>query len=275
MSQLQTIQKAVNYINKKTKNFKPDLAIITGSGLANAIPPLEKEIKIPYVQIPGFLQSTVQGHTGNLLFGIYKNVKIVIMQGRFHYYEGHSIKDISIAIRTLKFLGVETLLLSAAVGSLDRKLPPGSMLILKDHINFMGTNPLIGNWDPVFGPMFKDMTQAYDEKLQNILVKIAKKHKIKHKKGVYFAVTGPCFETPAEIKAYRKLGADVVGMSVVPETIVARQLDLKVAGVALVSNLASGMSGIALSHKETLDVMKQSESKFAKLLRDFIIALKK
>ena len=145
MSQLQTIQKAVNYINKKTKNFKPDLAIITGSGLANAIPPLEKKITIPYVDIPGFLHSTVQGHTGNLIFGIYKGVKIAVMQGRFHYYEGHSIKDISIAIRVLKFLGTETLLLSAAVGSLDKNLPPGSMLILKDHINFMGTNSLLGN----------------------------------------------------------------------------------------------------------------------------------
>lgn len=274
MSQLQTIQKAVNYINKKTKNFKPSLAFITGSGLANAVPPLEKEVKIPYTQIPGFLHSTVPGHSGNLIFGVYKGKKIVVMQGRFHYYEGHSIKDISIAIRVLRFLGVETLLLSAAVGSLDRKLPPGSMVILKDHINFMGTNPLIGNWDPAFGPMFKDMTCAYDENLQNLLVKIAKKHKIKHKKGVYFAVSGPCFETPAEIKAYKILGADVVGMSVVPETIVARQLDLKVAGIALVSNLASGMSGVVLSHKETLDVMKKSEAKFAKLLRDFIVAVK-
>ena len=274
MSQLQTIQKAVNFINKKTKNFKPSLAVITGSGLANAIPPLENKISIPYTEIPGFLHSTVQGHSGNLVFGVYKKTKLVIMQGRFHYYEGHSIKDISIAIRVLKFLGVENLLLSAAVGSLDRKLPPGSMLIIKDHINFMGTNPLIGNWDPAFGPMFKDMTCAYDENLQNILVKITKKHKIKARKGVYFAVSGPCFETPAEIKAYRTLGADVVGMSVVPETIVARQLDLKVAGVALVSNLASGMSGIALSHKETLDVMKKSEAKFAKLLKDFIVTVK-
>ena len=274
MSQLQTIKKAVNYINKKTKNFKPSLAIITGSGLANAVPPLEKVIKIPYTDIPGFLHSTVPGHSGNLIFGIYKGKKIVVMQGRFHYYEGHSIKDISIAIRTLKFIGVETLLLSAAVGSLDRKLPPGSMLIIKDHINFMGTNPLIGNWDPAFGPMFKDMTCAYDETLQNLLAKIAKKHKIKHKKGVYFAVSGPCFETPAEIKAYKTLGADVVGMSVVPETIVARQLDLKVAGVAWVSNLASGMSGVALSHQETLAVIKTTEGKFAKVLKDFILSLK-
>ena len=274
MSQLQTIQKAVNYINKRTKNFKPELAIITGSGLANAIPPLEKVIKIPYVDIPGFSHSTVPGHSGNLIFGIYKGKKIAVMQGRFHYYEGHSIKDISIAIRALKFLGVQTLLLSAAVGSLDRNIPPGSMVVLKDHVNFMGTNPLIGNWDPAFGPMFKDMTCAYDEKLQNVLVKIAKKHKIKHKKGVYFAVSGPCFETPAEIKAYKVLGADIVGMSVVPETIVARQLDLKVAGVAWVSNLASGMTKVPLSHKETLDVIKTIEGKFAKVLKDFIVALK-
>lgn len=274
MSQLQTIQKAVNYINKKTKNFRPSLAIITGSGLANAVPPLENKIIISYTQIPGFLHSTVPGHSGNLIFGSYKNKKIVVMQGRFHYYEGHSIKDISIAIRSLRFLGVETLLLSAAVGSLDRKLPPGSMVVIRDHVNFMGTNPLIGNWDPAFGPMFKDMTCAYDENLQNLLVKIAKKYKIKHRKGVYFAVSGPCFETPAEIKAYKTLGADVVGMSVVPETIVARQLDLKVAGVAWVSNLASGMSGKALSHKETLDVIKTTEGKFNKLLKDFIVALK-
>lgn len=154
MTQLAQVKKAAAYINKKTKNFQPEIALITGSGLAGSIPPLEQEIKIPYSTIPGFLQSTVPGHSGNLIFGVYKGRKLVVMQGRFHYYEGHPMKDLAISIRTLKMLGVQKLLVSAAVGSLDMKLKPGALCVLKDHINFMCNNPLIGNHDESFGPMF-------------------------------------------------------------------------------------------------------------------------
>ena len=139
MTQLAQVKKAAAFLNKKTKNFQPEIALITGSGLAGSIPPLEKEIKVPYASIPGFLQSTVPGHSGNLIFGVYKGRKIVVMQGRFHYYEGHPMKELAISIRTLKMLGVEKLLVSAAVGSMDLKLKPGSLCVLKDHINLCAT----------------------------------------------------------------------------------------------------------------------------------------
>lgn len=270
MTQLATIKKAAAFINKKTKNFEPQIALITGSGLAGSVPELEGKIVIPYTTIPGFLKSTVAGHSGNLIFGSYKGKKIVVMQGRFHYYEGHAMKDIAIAVRTLKFIGVNTILVSAAVGSINAKLKPGSLAVLKDHINFMCNNPLIGNYDPAFGPMFCDMTDTYDIALQKTVLAIAKKHKVNAGLGVYLAVTGPNFETPAEIRAFKTLGADVVGMSTVPEVITARQLGMRICGLSWVTNLASGISKTPLSHKETLEETKKIESKFTKILKDLL-----
>lgn len=273
MTQFQTVKKAAAYINKKTKNFKPETALITGSGLANSVPALDKKIVIPYAEIPGFLRSTVAGHSGNLIFGEYKGKKIAVMQGRFHYYEGHPMKDIAIAIRTLWMLGVKNLLVSAAVGSINAKLKPGSLCVLKDHINLMANNPLIGNYDPAFGPMFCDMTDTYDKEIAKKTLAIAKKHKINALPGVYLAVTGPNFETPAEIQAFKKLGADVVGMSTVPEVITARQLGLKICGLSWITNLASGISKTPLSHKETLEETKKIEGKFAKILQDLLVKI--
>ncbi|WP_428898060.1 purine-nucleoside phosphorylase [Parelusimicrobium proximum] len=273
MSQLLQVKKAAAFINKKTKNFKPEIALITGSGLAGSVPPLKNEVKIPYKSIPGFLKSTVQGHSGNLIFGEYKKKKIMVMQGRFHYYEGHSIKDIALAVRVMKALGVDKLIVSAAVGSLNPRLTPGSLAILKDHINFMGTNPLIGNYDPAFGPMFTEMGTAYNAKMKAIALKTAKKLKINHAEAVYIAVTGPSFETPAEIRAFKTLGADVVGMSTVPEVIAARQLGIEVCGLSWSTNLASGMSKVPLSHEETLSETKKIEGKFKKFLEEFIPAV--
>lgn len=266
MSQIARVKKITAFINKKTGGFTPEIAIITGSGLAASVPPLKGEIKIPYASIPGFLKSTVAGHSGNLLFGTYKNKKIMVMQGRFHYYEGHDIKDLALAVRVMKFLGVQKLLVSAAVGSINAALPPGALAVLKDHINLMGANPLAGNYDPAFGPMFTDMSEPYSPRLQRVLSGAAKKLKIKSAPAVYIAVSGPSFETPAEIRAFKTLGADVVGMSVVPEVIAARQLDIEVCGAAWVSNLASGISKTPLSHAETLRETKKIEGKFKALL---------
>lgn len=266
MTQLQQVKKAVAYINKKTKNFKPEIAIITGSGLAGSIPPLEKKITISYADIPGFLRSTVPGHTGNLIFGTYKGKKIMVMQGRFHYYEGHPMKDLAISIRTMFMLGVEKLVVSAAVGSLDMKLKPGSVCVLNDHINFMANNPLIGNHEKEFGPMFFDLSEAYDKKLRKVTTDAAKKLKISAKEGCYFAVTGPNFETPSEIKAFKKLGATVVGMSVVPEVLVARQCGIRVLGLAWVTNMGCGIAKTPLSHEQTISESKKIEGKFKNLL---------
>lgn len=270
MTQLAQIKKAAAYITKKTKGFTPRTALITGSGLAGSIPDLEKKIVISYADIPGFLQSTVPGHSGNLIFGVYKGHNIVVMQGRFHYYEGHPMKDLAISIRTLKMLGVENLIVSAAVGSLNVKLGPGSLCILSDHINFMANNPLIGNYDPAFGPMFFDLTEAYFQPLRKLALSSAKKLKINAGEGVYLAVTGPNFETPAEIRAFKTLGATVVGMSVVPEVLTARQCGINVLGLAWVTNLGCGISKTPLSHAETLSETKKIEGKFKKLLETLL-----
>ena len=265
-TQLAQVKKAAAFINKQTKNFKPEIALITGSGLGNSIPQLENKIVVPYAKIPGFLRSTVPGHSGNLVFGIYKGRKIVVMQGRFHYYEGHPMKDLAISVRTLFSLGVKKLIVSAAVGSLDPKLTPGSLCVLNDHINFMANNPLINNYDPVFGPRFFDLSKVYTKSLREITLAACKKVKIKAKEGTYFAVTGPNFETPAEVRAFKILGATVVGMSVVPEVLVAAQCGLEVLGLACVTNLACGIAKGELSHAQTIAETKKIEGKFKKLL---------
>ena len=273
MTQLAQVKKAAAYINKKTKNFKPEIALITGSGLAGSIPPLEKEVKIPYTSIPGFLQSTVPGHSGNLIFGVYKGRNIVVMQGRFHYYEGPPMKDLAISIRTLKMLGVEKLLVSAAVGSMDLKLKPGALCVLKDHINFMCNNPLIGNHDSAFGPMFFDLSEAYDKGMRKVALAAAKKAGVTAGEGVYLAATGPNFETPAEIQMFKKWGATVVGMSVVPEVLVARQCGISVLGLAWVSNMGCGIEKKPLSHAQTISETKKIEGKFKKLLEILFVKL--
>jgi purine-nucleoside phosphorylase len=273
MTQLSQVKKAVAFLNRKTKNFQPEIALITGSGLADSIPPLEQVIKIPYTSIPGFLQSTVPGHTGNLIFGVYKKRKVVIMQGRFHFYEGHAMKDLALSIRTLKLLGVQKLLLSAAVGSMDAKLPPGALCVLKDHINFMCNNPLIGNHDSAFGPMFFDLTEAYDKQMRKTALAAAKQVKIKAGEGVYLAVTGPNFETPSEIQFFKKIGATVVGMSVVPEVLAARQCGIAVLGLAWVTNMGCGISKTPLSHAQTINETKKIEQKFKDLLKILFVKL--
>ncbi|MBO7238444.1 MAG: purine-nucleoside phosphorylase [Elusimicrobiaceae bacterium] len=270
MTQLEQVKKAVAFINKKTKNFKPEIALIAGSGLGNSIPRLDKKIVLPYEKIPHFLRSTVPGHSGNLVFGLYKGRKIVVMQGRFHYYEGHPMKDLAISIRTLFMLGVKKLIVSGAVGSLDEKLTPGSICVLNDHINFMANNPLINNYDPSFGPRFFDLSKVYTKSLRQITLAACKKVKIKAKEGTYFAVTGPNFETPAEIRAFKTLGATVVGMSVVPEVLVAAQCGLEVLGLACVTNLACGIAKEALSHAQTISETKKIEGKFKSLLETIL-----
>lgn len=274
MAQLAQIKKAVAFIQKKTKKFQPEIALITGSGLAGSIPVLEHKTTIPYSTIPGFLQSTVPGHTGNLIFGTYKGRNIVVMQGRFHYYEGHSMKDLAISIRTLKLLGVQKLLVSAAVGSLDLKLRTGALCVLKDHINFMCNNPLIGNnHEPEFGPMFFDLSEAYNKTMRKTALAAAKKCNIRAGEGVYLAVTGPNFETPSEIQMFKKWGASVVGMSVVPEVLVARQCGIDVLGLAWVSNMGCGIEKTPLSHEQTVRETKKIEGKFKKLLEILFVKL--
>ena len=270
MNQLTQVKEIVKFINKKTKNFKPEILLITGSGMAGSIPELENKITISYSTIPHFLKSTIQGHPGNLIFGTYKGKKLVVLHGRFHFYEGYDMKDLALSIRTAAFLGAKTMLVSAAVGSLTNKLPVGSLCVLKDHVNLMMHNPLIGNYDPAFGKRFIDMTDTYDKNLRKAALQIARKLKIKTGEGVYAAVTGPNFETPSEIRMFKILKADVIGMSTVPEVICARQLGMKICGLTWVVNMGCGISKKPISHEETIKETKKIEGSFKRVLERLI-----
>jgi purine-nucleoside phosphorylase len=265
-NELAKIKKAVKWINTKTKNRKPLTAIITGSGLSESLPELTNKLAIPYKNIPGFPTTTVKGHKGELVFGLYKGKEVVIMRGRFHFYEGHKMNFIAMPIRILAFLGVKNLIVTAAVGSLHKGIKPGELVLLNDHINMMGDHPLIGNYDEAFGAMFPDMSNPYNKDLLKFASQAVKKLKIKAKIGVYFAVSGPTYETAREVKSYRMLGGDVVGMSVVPEVIAARQMKINVLGIAWVSNFTTGISKKIIEHAEVIELGKKVSVKIKALL---------
>ncbi|MFA5161674.1 MAG: purine-nucleoside phosphorylase [Elusimicrobiales bacterium] len=258
------------WLKSKLGNFRPQIAAIMGSGLSDCVPPLEDKISIPYDSIDGFPKSSVSGHAGNLLFGKYNGLGVAVMQGRFHYYEGHELGDIALVVRVLGELGVKTLIATAAVGSLRKTAPPGSLVVLSDHINLMGANPLRGVYDKRFGPMFTDMSAAYDPELRRETLALCKNLGIHASEGVYIASPGPSYETPAEVRAYGILGADVVGMSTVPEVIAARQLGMRVLGLSWVTNLASGIAERPLSHQEVLEEGRKVADNFRKLLREIL-----
>lgn len=264
---------AADYIKQQLKDLNPKICIVLGSGLANIADEVEDPIFIPYGDIPEFPESTVAGHSGRLVAGTLAGQQVLLMQGRFHYYEGHSFETIATPIRCFKALGIETLFLTNASGSLREDMLPGSLMLIEDHINFSGSNPLIGHNDDDIGPRFVDMTQAYDADINHALTKAAGEISQTLYKGNYIWVTGPTFETPAEIKAYGILGADAVGMSTVPETIFARHCGLKVCGVATITNLAAGLAGENLSHEETLEQGALAAVGLTKLIKQYLASL--
>lgn len=266
---LNQLQKTKNFIRKKIKT-NPKIALILGSGLGNIQNQLKNSISIPYNKIPYFKQSTVKGHNGKLVFGKFNSIDIMVMSGRFHYYEGYSMQDITYPIRLMKLLGIEKLIITCAVGAINKKYNLGDIVVIKDHINFMGDNPLIGKHYDEFGDRFPDMTNIYDNNAINKILKVAKSKKIKVHKGVYFAVSGPSYETPAEINAYGKLGGDVVGMSLVPEAIVANQMGIKVSALTYASNKASGLSKKSLTHEEVLQAGKKAAVSMEKIITSFV-----
>ncbi|OGR69045.1 MAG: purine-nucleoside phosphorylase [Elusimicrobia bacterium GWC2_61_19] len=267
---LANVEKTAGWLKKIAAGFKPRTAIIAGSGLGNSLPRLEDKVSISYKDIPGFPSTTVKGHAGELVFGRMGGKDAVMMRGRFHYYEGRPLSFIAFPIRVLAALGVKNLLLTAAVGSLKPALKPGDMLILRDHLNLMGSNPLMGNYHEAFGAMFPDMNEPYDKVLRREAMKLARKFKIRAREGVYTAVTGPSYETPAEVKMYRLLGGDIAGMSVVPETITARQLKMRVAGLCWISNFTSGISKTTLTHEEVLALGEKVSEKMRALLEGLL-----
>ena len=253
---------------KKGSRLRPTLAIVLGSGFHHALTELRVAKKISYAKIPGFPVPSVSGHAGELYFGHLGKTPVMVLSGRAHFYEGHPMERLTFAIRALAAFGIRDLLLTNAAGGINKKFHAGNFMVLTDHINLMGTNPLRG--PAVSGlPRFVDMTQVYDPKLSALLFRAGKSCNLRLQRGVYLAVSGPSYETPAEIRALARLGADAVGMSTVPEAIVARQCGLNVAAISCITNLAAGIGKEKLSHAEVLETAERVKTLAAKLLKYF------
>lgn len=253
---------------KKVSRLRPTLAIVLGSGFQHALTALRVDEKIPYASIPGFPRPTVSGHAGELYFGHLGRTPVLILSGRAHFYEGHSLERVTFGVRVLAAFGITDLLLTNAAGGINRKFRAGDFMVLTDHINLMGANPLRGLAIPGL-PRFVDLTDTYNKSLRARLFRAGKNCNLKLQRGVYLAVSGPSYETPAEVRAFARLGADAVGMSTVPEAIVARQCGLNVAAVSCITNLAAGISPGKLSHAEVLKTGEAVKTLAAKLLKSF------
>jgi purine-nucleoside phosphorylase len=236
----------------------PTIAVVLGSGLGALADRLADSLVIPYRQIPFFPQPTVTGHDGQLIIGALGAARVLILQGRFHYYEGHDLGAVTFPIRVLQRLGIQTLILTAASGGIRESLGPGDLVCLSDHLNLIGSNPLRGPNDDRLGVRFPDMTAVYSSRLRRMAQEEAKRLGITLKSGVYACLPGPSYETPAEIRMLRTLGADVVGMSTVPEAIVARHAGMEVLALALVSNMAAGVTGKPITHEEVLEAGRKA-----------------
>lgn len=253
---------------QKLSKLRPTLGMVLGSGFHHVLQELEVDAEISYQKLPGFPPVGVKGHAGKVYIGRLGGTPVIILSGRAHFYEGHPMTLVTFAVRTLAAYGITDLLLTNAAGGVNRNFRAGDFMILTDHINLMGTNPLRGA--EIAGmPRFVDLTEAYDKGLRRLIERAAKACGIKLRSGVYLAVTGPSYETPAEIQAFGRLGADAVGMSTVPETIVARQCGLRVAGISCITNLAAGRGREPLSHKEVLDTAERVKLLAARLLVNF------
>ena len=267
------VLKTSNYLKKRI-NIKPTVGIILGSGLGSLVDKVENKVVIQYKNIPYFPQSKVSGHSYNLVFGNIGKTNVVIMQGRFHYYEGYSLRELTFPIYVLKELGITDLIVTNACGGINTNFKPGDLMLIKDHINMLGNNPLIGDNDERFGPRFPDMSEAYSKEKISLATTIANKLNIDIKEGVYALYSGPSYETAAEITAYKNLGADAVGMSTVPEVIVANYLKIKVLGISCITNMATGISKTKHSHQEVLEVANVASSKLCKLVEEIIKSYK-
>jgi purine-nucleoside phosphorylase len=253
---------------KKTSPLRPTLAIVLGSGFHHALTGLRVAKKISCTKIPGFPKPTVAGHAGELYFGKLGGTPVLVLSGRAHFYEGHPMERVTFPVRALAAFGIKDLLLTNAAGGINKNFRPGDFMVLADHINFMGANPLRGAAIPGL-PRFVDLTETYDKKLRRLLFRAGKISRLKLQRGVYLAVGGPSFETPAEIRAFARLGADAVGMSTVPEAIAARQCGLNVAGISCITNLAAGIGKGNLSHGEVLETGGKVKFLAARLLKNF------
>ena len=259
----------INYIRDKIGGFEPEIGIILGSGLGDFADDFDS-VKISYNDIPGFEKSSVQGHKGQLVFAEINGKKVVMMQGRYHFYEGYSMQTVTYPVKVMKKLGIKTLIVTNAAGAVDGRFNLGDLMLITDHINFMGTNPLIGRNDETLGTRFPDMSEIYSKELTDKAEDIAKRLNIKYQKGVYAATTGPSYETPAEIKMFRILGANAVGMSTAPEATVANYCGIKVLGISCITNYAAGVSDTPLNHQEVIDTADMVKENFKNLLSEIL-----
>lgn len=257
------IKEAREYIESKI-NVEPEMGLIFGSGLGELVQEFENTVVLDFNDIPNFPESTVEGHEGTVVGGILENKPVVALSGRIHYYEGHGMEKVVFPTAVMGSMGIDKLLVSNAGGAVREDFTPGDIVVIEDHINFMGDNPLIG------APDFIDMTDAYNTELSKKAEEIGARLDIDLKSGVYLANCGPSYETPAEINMARTLGADIVGMSTVPEVIMANKYGLKVIGLSMITNMAAGITGDALSHEEVIETTNKAKEKFKKVVRELI-----
>lgn len=266
---IEKINEAVSYISGRVSE-KPTVAVILGSGLGALADRVASPHIIDYKDIPYWPRSTAPGHAGRLVIGEFEHLTVAMMQGRVHYYEGYRMDEVTFPTRVLGKLGAQSLIVTNAAGGIDTSAPPGTIYAITDHINYMGTNPLIGENLEEFGPRFPDMTHAYDREYVEKLMSAAKKEDIGIAKGVYMAFSGPSFETPAEIKMARMFGADLAGMSTVPEVIAANHMGMRVCGISCVANYAAGITDQKLTHQEVLDAMEAASDSLIRLVAQFL-----
>lgn len=263
------VMESTQYIQTKVAN-KPKVAVILGSGLGDLVQSVENLKSIDYKDIPYFPQSTVAGHEGKLVFGTIKGVEVLLMQGRFHYYEGYTMKQVTYPIYVMKQLGIEKLIVTNACGGINTSFEPGTLMLIKDFINLMGTNPLMGANDERFGPRFPDMSEPYNISFMNTAKALAECIGVEYKEGVYAGFTGPYYETAAEIRAFAGMGADAIGMSTVPETIVANYLSMQVLGIACITNMATGIQNCKHSHERVIETAKKASTDLCRWVESII-----
>lgn len=264
------VMESVNYIENKANNWKPKVAVILGSGLGDLVDILEDKEYVDYKDIPNFPQSTVKGHEGKLVFGRIKGIEVLAMQGRFHYYEGYTMKEVTYPIYVMKKLGIQKLIVTNACGGINTNFEPGTLMLIKDFINLFGDNPLIGVNDERFGTRFPDMSEPYKLELIDKAKTTASELGIKCEEGVYAGFMGPYYETAAEIVAIGRMGADAVGMSTVPETIAANYLGIEVLGIACITNMATGIQKHKHSHERVVETAKKASSNLCKWVAQII-----
>ena len=263
------VEAAAEFIRGKAQGV-PTVAVVLGSGLGDFASRLSNSISLPYNVIPNWPASTVIGHEGRLAIGDLDGRRVAALAGRAHFYEGHDLRTVTFPTRVLGVLGVKTLILTNSAGGVNTQFSPGRLMVIDDHINLMGANPLTGSNDERFGPRFPDMTDVYSPRLRNAADEAAASLGFELLHGVYAACQGPSYETPAEIRYLRKIGADAVGMSTVPEAIAARHMGLEVLGISCITNMAAGVLPRPLNHEEVLDVARQARDTFGSLLQTII-----